>query len=155
MNKTYCTIGPDSDCWIVRVGDGSHAGDGDGYECLQCALHGSWWGNTTRDIYDHVLDHLDADHMVPMDALDDLWEECEAAISSKVRKDTNFKDLLERLTDSQVLFNHMVRSYEIIDALNRLVDEHNNFDDYSDLFYPDDDEFFSDFPQFKPKLVKK
>jgi hypothetical protein len=68
---SYCRFGPESDLYVVGVGDG--------YQCINCKLmpseYASWSGKTRTELFNHLMDHKDCGDKVPLSAITRIAEE--------------------------------------------------------------------------------
>jgi hypothetical protein len=111
--KTYCVPEPNSDCWVVNYKD-SYPNQ---YHCLECSLSGKCWTcHTNVDMFSHIGEHRRAGHIVPSSVFEELSNEI--GMDAQKKSDAEFRNLLKRLTDSQVLIPQF--------KLNRINDGNKN-----------------------------
>lgn len=99
---SYCRFGPDSDLYVVGVGDG--------YQCINCKLmpdeYASWSGKTRTDVFKHFMDHEDCGDKVPLSALRRITEEL--ANIPQEHWENEFETLMHRLAAPNIAFNEII-----------------------------------------------
>lgn len=112
---SYCRFGPDSDLYVVGVGDG--------YQCINCKLmpdeYASWSAKTRMTLFAHLMEHQDCGDKVPLSAIKRITEEL--AKIPQEHWDTEFHKLMTKLAAP----NNALRDFmwSVHDANRKRIDE--------------------------------